>query len=101
IESNTKIIRENADAVTQQKMNIGNYSDSIRQALSGLEIFGVKVPPVFGKVVKSTKSMGASGVSLGESLMGATKAFGALTVAGVKFMLTPIGAVVSTLAVAF
>lgn len=101
IEENTETIKANADTVTQQKMNIGNYSGSILDAIGSLEAFGLKVPPVFGKVVKSTKSMGASGKSLGESLMGATKSFGALTVAGVKFMLTPIGAVVSTLAVAF
>lgn len=101
IEANTEVIRENSDTVTQQKMNIGNYSGGILDAIGSLEAFGLKVPPVFGKVVKSTKSMGASGKSLGESLMGATKSLGALTVAGVKFMLTPIGAVVSTLAVAF
>lgn len=101
IESNTQIIRENADAVTQQKMNIGNYTDSIKQALSGLEIFGVKIPPTFGKVINTTKSMGASATSLTSAISGTVKSLSALTVAGVKFMLTPIGAVVSTLAVAF
>lgn len=101
IESNTQIIRENADAVTQQKMNIGNYTDSIRQALSGLESFGIKIPPTFGKVINTTKSMGASATSLTSAISGTAKSLGTLTVAGVKFMLTPIGAVVSTLAVAF
>src|SRR5690606_12228126 len=44
IESNTAIIKANADAVTQQKMNIGNYSGSILDAIGSLEAFGLKVP---------------------------------------------------------
>src|SRR5690606_11046075 len=79
IESNTAIIKENADAVTQQKMNIGNYSDSIRQALSGLEAFGIKIPPAFGKVINTTKSMGTSATSLTSAIGGTVKSLGALT----------------------
>lgn len=101
IDQNTNTIRVNADAMTQQKMNVGNYAQSIQQALGSLNEFGVSVPSSLGKVIQATKAMGMGGAALVAQLKGATTAVVALTRASMAFIMTPVGAVITALVVAF
>lgn len=43
INKNTEFIRKNVDATTKQKMNIGNYTNSIKAALGSMGPFGTTV----------------------------------------------------------
>ena len=101
LNSNNEAIKTNIDALSQQKMNVGNYTASIQEAISGIEAFGIKLPASFRNAASATSTMGASFGTLGQSLKGATLAMGGLIKSSIAFMLTPIGAVISTLAVAF
>lgn len=43
LDSNNKFIKENASAYEQQKINIGNYTQSIKDALGNVSLFGVNL----------------------------------------------------------
>lgn len=101
LNANNETIKANIDNLSQQKMNVGNYTASIQEAISGIEAFGIKLPASFRNAASATSTMGASFGTLGQSLKGATIAMGGLIKSSIAFMLTPIGAVISTLAVAF
>lgn len=40
LDRNNELIRENSDALTQQRINIGNYAEGVRQGISESEEFG-------------------------------------------------------------
>lgn len=96
IDANTEFVRTNSSATTQQAMNIGNYTDSVRDAISQMNPFN-------GSLVDFLqRSQDAGGA--GQMLTGAFTAIrvgilGALK-AGLAFIATPIGAVIAALAVA-
>lgn len=96
IDENTKYIKENTSAAGQLKMNVGNYTESIKDALNELNPFN---GGLLGFFQRSKDAGGA-----GELLTGAFSAIrvgilGALK-AGLAFIATPIGAVIAALAVA-
>lgn len=101
IDQNTNTIRVNADSMTQQKMNIGNYADSIQAAMGNLSAFGVQVPGSLNSVTQAMQAMGMGGAALGAQLKGAMTAIMGLTRASLAFIATPIGAVIAVLATAF
>lgn len=76
IDDNTATIRKNSSAIEQQRANIGNY----RSALEG-------VHPAIGKV--------------GEGLEAGTKGFKAMTMQALRFIATPIGAILAALGAVF
>lgn len=76
LDANTKKINENSSAVEKQRANIGNY----RSALDG-------VHPALGKV--------------GAGLEQGTQGFKAMTVQALRFIATPIGAVLAALVAVF
>lgn len=76
IDDNTATIRKNSSAIEQQRANIGNY----RSALEG-------VHPAIGKV--------------GEGLEAGTKGFKAMTMQALRFIATPIGAILAALVAVF
>lgn len=76
LDANNEFIRENADAYLQQKINIGNYTESIRDAI-------------------------INGDNLGASLKETAKGFLGLAKSALAFIATPIGAVIALLAGAF
>lgn len=83
LNENNEKIKENVDAYTQQKINIGNYTDSIREAFS----------------MSNLLSGGSRGVS--DALKGATTQMGNLTRASLRFLATPWGVVLGVIAGAF
>src|SRR5688572_25677997 len=76
IDQNTSKIKDNVSAIEKQKINIGNY----RSALDG-------VHPALGKV--------------GAGLEQGTQGFKAMTLQALRFIATPIGAVLAALVVVF
>lgn len=76
IDQNTSTIKANSSAIEQQRANIGNY----RSALDG-------VHPALGKV--------------GEGLEAGTQGFKAMTAQALRFILTPIGAILAALVAVF
>lgn len=50
LDKNNKFIKENVDELSKQKMNVGNYTESILQAADGITIFGVNLGSVRKKV---------------------------------------------------
>ncbi len=97
LDANNEFIKENADAYTQQKINIGNYKDSISEALGELNLLNGGI----GGFVSRSQEAGGAGKLLSSSLGAATKGFIGLTKASLAFIFTPIGAVIAALAGAF
>ena len=75
LDGNNRFIKENADANLKQKMNIGNYAS----ALEGL-------PGMLGKV--------------GQATGGITAGIGGMIKASLKFIMTPLGAVLLAVSLA-
>jgi hypothetical protein len=76
LDQNTATIKKNSSAIEQQRANIGNY----RSALDG-------VHPALGKV--------------GEGLESGTQGFKAMTLQALRFIATPIGAILAALVAVF
>lgn len=76
IDQNTSKVKANVSAIEQQKINIGNY----RSALDG-------VHPALGKV--------------GQGLEAGTQGFKAMTLQALRFIATPIGAILAALVAVF
>lgn len=96
IDENTAFVRENSSATTQQAMNIGNYSESVRDALSEMNPFNGSL---INFVQRSQDAGGAGQMLTGAFTAIRTGILGALK-AGLAFIATPIGAVIAALAVA-
>lgn len=43
LDANNKQIKDNADQLKKQRLNVGNYTESIQEAASGLEFFGINI----------------------------------------------------------
>jgi len=54
LNDNNKLVLENADAYLKQKINIGNYQESIEKALSGVRLFGVSLSDLKGTLTQVT-----------------------------------------------
>jgi hypothetical protein len=101
IEKNTETIRENSDAYVKQKMNIGNYTESIEEATAGLH-------PMIGSIVQSGKMLVKQGKSalesaknLDKSALSAKnlgKAMKNLGKIGILAIITALGAVIASFA---
>lgn len=95
LDENNKFIKENVSAYERQKINIGNYADSIRSAFSDLNIFTRE-----GLVNFISKSQEAGGT--GKMLQGTFKEIGTgiwgITKASLAFIATPLGATLAVLA---
>src|SRR5690554_1081428 len=100
INENTEVIKQNVDAYSQQKMNVGNYADSIKEALGSLEMFGIKVPGSIKKATDATKGMGLSGKQLSGQLKGLATGIAGVTRASLAFIATPIGAILAAISIA-
>jgi hypothetical protein len=83
LDRNNAIIKENVDQYTQQKINIGNYTESINEALSGTD--------------RLTGNIGG----LSGGLSGAVSGMVSFTKASLAFLATPVGLVLGVIAGAF
>lgn len=97
INKNTELIRENVSAQEQQRMEIGNYSNQIKDALSNLNPFNGGIS---GFIERSKEAGGASNL-ITQSFVGLTQGIWGATKAGIAFIATPIGAVLAGLVAAF
>lgn len=95
IDENTAYIKANTDSYSQQKMEIGDYKNAIKDAYNELNIFNggilgfVQRAQAAGGVMPLVKN-GLTGITQG--IMGATKA-------SIAFIATPIGAVIAAVGV--
>lgn len=96
IDANTAYIKENTSAVGRVKMEIGNYSQGIKDALSELNPFN---GGLMGFIERSKEAGGAGNLLTGAFTAIRTGILGALK-AGLAFIATPIGAAIAALAVA-
>ena len=79
LDSNNEFIKENVDALSQQKINVGNYTESIREAFS----------------VSGLLTGGVAGLT--SALTAAGKGFVSMTKSALVFLATPIGAVIGAI----
>lgn len=97
LDANNDFIKENADQYLKQKINIGNYSESIKDALSNLN-------PLNGGLegfVERSKEAGGAGNLVKNSLGGMATGFVGVAKASIAFIATPIGAFITALVVVF
>lgn len=96
IDENTEFVRENSSATTQQAMNVGNYTDAVREALNTMNPFNGSLGDF---LQRSQQAGGAGNLLTGAFTAIRTGILGALK-AGLAFIATPIGATIAALAVA-
>lgn len=94
LDENNEFIKANADAYLQQKINIGNYSDSIKEALGNLNPLNGGM----GAFVQRSKDAGGVGNLLTSSLKQVAVGFWGIIQASLAFIATPIGAVIAVVA---
>lgn len=87
IERNTQVIRENSDAYTVQKMNIGNYSQSVVQAFDQTGMLS----SIMGDFAAAQQKAAAASKAVQAAVLSANGALGAMRLA---IIATGIGALV-------
>ena len=97
LDENNEFIKENADAYLQQKINIGNYKDSITEALGELNLMNGGI----GGFISKSQEAGGAGKLLQSSLGAAAKGMFGMVKASLAFIATPIGAVLAAIVLAF
>lgn len=97
IDQNTEFIRENVSALEQQKMNIGNYADSIKQALGTINPFNGGIAGFTARAQEA----GGAGNLLKESFSQLATGIGGVTKSAMTFIATPIGAAIAAIVAAF
>lgn len=93
LDQNNDFIKENADAYLQQKINIGNYSDSIKDALSNLNPLNGGLT---GFIARSREAGGVLPL-LSNGLKAVTTGIYGMVKASLTFLATPIGAVIGAI----
>lgn len=97
LNENTEFIRENVSAQEQQRMNIGNYSDSIKEALGNLNPFNGGI----AGFTQRSQAAGGAGNLLRQSFSQLATGIGGATKAALGFIATPIGAAIAAVTAAF
>lgn len=96
IDANNDFIKENGDEMLKLKMNIGNYSDAISEAFDQINIFN---GGLIGFISRAHDA-GGVGELLNNSFKAMTQGLFGLVKAGIAFIATPIGAVITAIALA-
>lgn len=92
IDKNNDLLKENASTFGKQKMNVGNYTDSIKEALGNQEFFGVSINKVGSALKSGAGIIGAvSAVVVGLGRAYASSARGAEDLARASDRLRSIG----------
>lgn len=95
LDENNAFIKENASAYEQQKINIGNYTDSIREAAASISPLNGGLSGFIGR---AQEAGGVAPLLTGAFAAMRTGIIG-MTQAGLAFIATPIGAALAALAV--
>lgn len=91
INENSAFLEENADAATQAKINVGRYREDIDAALESSGKFSGGTSSVVNNFIEISQQEG--GIKSFFSTL--TSGIGSATKAALKFILTPIGAVIA------
>ena len=91
LDANNEFIKENADQYLQQKINIGNYKDSIKEAFNEMNIFNGGIT---GFIARSQEAGGVLPL-LGNGIKGVTAGIFGMVKASLAFIATPIGAIIA------
>ena len=89
-------INDNSSALEQNKNNIGRYKEGVSEALSEAGLFGDQLKDTIGSLFETASAGAGAGKGFGAVAGG----IGSATKAAIKFMLTPIGAVIAAIAAA-
>ena len=93
LDENNAFIKANGDQYLQQKLNIGNYKESIKEAFQEMNIFNGGL----GGFIQRSQEAGGVGNLLSNSLGGITQGVIGMTRASLAFIATPIGAVIAAI----
>jgi hypothetical protein len=93
LDQNNKYIKENADAYLQQKINVGNYKESIKEAFQEMNIFNGGI----GGFIQRSQAAGGVGNLLSDSFGTIKNSIIGMTKAAFAFIATPIGAALAGL----
>lgn len=93
LDENNAFIKENADQYLQQKINIGNYKDSIKEAFNEMNIFNGG----FSAFIARSQEAGGVMPLLSNGLKGITTGIMGMIRASLAFIATPIGAVIAAI----
>lgn len=94
LDSNNNFIKENADQYLKQKINIGNYSESIKEAFADMNIFNGSLDDF----IQRAQASGGVGNLLRTSLNSIATGIWGMIKASIAFIATPIGAVIAVIA---
>jgi len=95
LDKNTEYIKANSSETEKQKMNIGNYKDSLKGALAELNPFNGGL----SGFIERSQSAGGTGKLLTESFKGIMTGVKGATVAAWEFIATPIGAIIAAIVI--
>jgi len=95
IDKNTEFIKANSSETEKQKMNIGNYKDSMKGALAELNPFNGGLSEFIGR----SQAAGGTGNLLTQSFSGIMTGIKGTTIAAWEFIATPIGAIIAAIVV--
>ena len=93
LDENNAFIKANGDQYLQQKINIGNYKESIKEAFQEMNIFNGGI----GGFIQRSQEAGGVTNLLSSSLGGMTQGIIGITRASLAFIATPIGAVIAAI----
>lgn len=93
LDENNNFIKQNGDQYLQQKINIGNYKESIKEAFQEMNIFNGGIG---GFISRSQEAGGVTNL-LSNSLKGMINGIMGITRASLAFIATPIGAVIAAI----
>lgn len=94
LDENNEFIKNNASAYERQKINIGNYSESIQDALSKIDPFNFSL----SQFITISSEAGGSGAALSGIFGQLRDGIIGMTRAAISFIATPIGAAITALA---
>lgn len=95
LDQNNEYIKSNADAFLKQKINIGNYTESINDALASLNPFNGGL----SGFTQRAQEAGGAGNLLKNAFTQITTGIGGMIKASLAFIATPIGAIIAAIVV--
>ena len=95
LDENNDYIKSNADAYLKQKINIGNYTDSVREAFASINPLNGGL----GAFTQRAQEAGGAGNLFKGAITGMVQGVLGLVKASLAFIATPIGAVLAVIGV--
>ena len=93
LDENNALIKQSSDKTSQAKQNVGNYSDSIKDALGSMDAFKGGQGDIITNFISISQQEGGVKSFFGSFVSG----MGSAIKAGLAFIATPIGAVIAAI----